>query len=159
IVGIGRLSSNWLVARLATLYVEIIRNTPVLLQLLFWYVLIGTALPGPRQAWQPLPGVFLSNRGMRMPAPIFDTIHLVMLGLAALGAVPSRWWARHCRQCQEATGHRPPLLLPALGFILVPPLALFFASGMPASLDVPALRGFNFSGGMGFSPEMTALTL
>jgi len=158
IVGIARLSSNWLVAKLAAVYVETIRNTPVLLQLLFWYVLIGTALPGPRQAWQPLPGLFLSNRGVRMPAPIFDSVHLMMLGLAVLGIGASVWWARRCRLRQEATGRRPPLLLPALGFILLPPLILFVAAGAPSSFDVPALRGFNFAGGMGFSPELTALT-
>ena len=159
IVGIARLSSNWLVAKLAAVYVEIVRNTPVLLQLLFWYVLIGTALPGPRQAWQPLPGFFFSNRGLRVPAPLFDTIHVAMLLLAAAGVLASLWWARRARQRQAATGQRPPVLLPSLGFILLPPLALFVAAGAPASFDVPVLRGFNFAGGLGLSPEMTALTL
>jgi general L-amino acid transport system permease protein len=82
----------------------------------------------------------------------------MMLGLAVIGIGASVWWARRCRLRQEATGQRPPLLLPALGLILLPPLILFVAAGAPSSFDVPALRGFNFAGGMGFSPELTALT-
>jgi general L-amino acid transport system permease protein len=159
VIGIARLSSNFLVAKLAAAYVEIVRNTPVLLQLLFWYVLIGSVLPGPRQAWQPLPGVFLSNRGLRFPAPIFDSTHDIMLMLAAAGAVLAFLWSRYAKHQQAATGHRPPVLVPTLVLVLVPPLLWFFAAGAPSSFDVPELRGFNFAGGIGFSPEMTALTL
>ena len=88
--GIARLSRNWLVARFATVYVETLRNIPVLLQLFFWYSLITEALPGPRQAFNPLPGVFLSARGLKLPEPVWQTIHLWM-GLAFLVGIAAAW--------------------------------------------------------------------
>src|SRR5437764_8168042 len=76
LIGLARLSSNWLVAKLAAIYVEAFRNIPLALQLLFWWALLRGAAPSPREAWQPLPGVFISNRGILFPVPREDPAHL-----------------------------------------------------------------------------------
>src|SRR5207302_9386235 len=103
VMGLARLSSNWLVAKLAAIYVETFRNIPLALQLLFWWALLREAAPSPRQAWEPLTGVFISNRGILFPVPVHDPAHLWMLLALAIGIVATvviRLWAR--RQ-QEAT--------------------------------------------------------
>src|SRR5712675_3351586 len=79
VMGLARLSSNWLVAKLAAIYVETFRNIPLLLQLFFWWALLREAAPGPRQAWEMLPGVFISNRGVVFPVPSPDPAHVWML--------------------------------------------------------------------------------
>src|SRR5205085_3198127 len=108
VMGLARLSSNWLVRKLAAIYVETFRNIPLALQLLFWWGLLRQAAPGPRQAWQPLPGVFVSNRGIAFPVPNQDPAFAWML-LALLVAVAGTWlvfrWARN-RQAQ--TGEQFP---------------------------------------------------
>ncbi len=157
LVGVARLSSNWLVARLATVYVEGLRNIPLLLQLFFWYSLITEALPVPRQALHPLPGVFLSNRGMRIPAVVWEAAHLWLLGALMLGILLTAVLIRWAGQRQEATGRRPPVLVPSILLIFGLPLAGFIALGSPLSLDVPQLTGFNFRGGSDLSPEFAAL--
>lgn len=157
VIGIARLSSNWLVAKLSSMYVEGIRNVPLLLQLFFWYSLITEALPTPRQAFHPLPGIFLSNRGMRVPSPIWEAAHLWVLAALLLGIALTFLLARWATARQEATGRRPPVLVPSILLILGLPLLGFILLGMPLTLDVPELRGFNFSGGADLSPEFAAL--
>lgn len=159
VVGIARLSSNWLVARLAATYVEGVRNIPLLLQLFFWYAFITEALPVPRQALHPMPGVFLSNRGMRIPGVVWETAHLWIGAALLLGIGLTLLLARRARLRQEATGRRPPVLAPAVGLVLGLPLLAFLLLGMPLALDVPELRGFNFSGGSNLSPEFAALLI
>ncbi len=157
VVGIARLSGNWLVARLATVYVEGVRNVPLLLQLFVWYAVITQTLPRPPEALNPLPGVFLSNRGLRLPTPVWETGHsLALLGLAA--AVVTAWlWARHARRRHEATGSRPPVLWPSVLLIAGLPVVGWLLGGAPTAMDVPSLRGFNFVGGTSISPEFAAL--
>jgi general L-amino acid transport system permease protein len=155
-VGIGRLSGNWLVARLATLYVEGVRNVPLLLQLFLWYGVV-TALPGPRQALNPLPGVFLSNRGLKVPVPEAHPLYPWLLAALAVGLVAAwalRRWAvaRHHR-----TGKAFPWAIAGTGVALGLPLLVFVAGGAPLAMDVPHLRGFNFAGGGTLSPEFAAL--
>jgi general L-amino acid transport system permease protein len=157
IAGIARLSRNWLVARFATIYVEGLRNIPVLLQLFFWYALIAEALPGPRQALNPLPGVFLSARGLKFPEPVWQTTHLVMLialfvGIAAAWAIG--WWARVRR---ERTGRLFPSIQVGIGMIVGLPVLTWILGGAPTEMNVPELRGFNFVGGVTVTPEFTAL--
>jgi general L-amino acid transport system permease protein len=159
VMGLARLSSNWLVSKLAQIYVETFRNIPLALQLLFWWGLLREAAPGPRQAWQPVTGVFVSNRGILFPVPQADTAHLWMLvafvvGLGATFAV--RRWAR---LRQERTGEQFPTGWTGFGLVIGLPLAVFLAGGAPATLDWPELRGFNFVGGTGVSPEFCALLL
>jgi general L-amino acid transport system permease protein len=157
IAGIARLSRNWLIAQFATLYVESLRNVPVLLQLFLWYALITQAFPLPRQALNPLPGVFLSARGIRLPTPVWGPTHLAMLvalivGIAAAFAVAT--WAR---RRQERTGQIFPVPATALGLIIGLPLIVFLAGGAPTAMDMPQLHGFNFDGGVAVSPEFAAL--
>jgi general L-amino acid transport system permease protein len=156
VVGIARLSGNWLVARLATLYVEGVRNVPLLLQLFVWYGIV-TSLPGPRQALNPLPGIFLSNRGLKVPLPEAHPIHPWLL-LALLGGFGLAWGVRRWAIARhDRTGRPFPWMLTGLGLTLGLPLVLFLAVGAPLAMDVPTLRGFNFAGGGTLSPEFAAL--
>jgi general L-amino acid transport system permease protein len=157
LVGIARLSSNWLVRKLALVYVEVFRNVPLLLQLLFWWAMFRELAPGPRQAWHILPGVFMSNRGLVFPVPVAHPIH-AWVGLAfVLGIVAAIAFAKYARRRQEATGQQLPVGLAALALIVGLPAAVFLVGGAPLAMDVPALKGFNFSGGHAITPEFTAL--
>jgi general L-amino acid transport system permease protein len=159
IIGIARLSSNFLVAKLASIYVEVIRNIPVLLQLFFWYAVIGESLPSPRQALNPVPGVFLSNRGLKFPALGDDPIW-IWVGLAILVAFVGVWFlARWARKRQEATGQQFPTVLASIGVLIALPLLTWLVGGAPTVLDLPELQGFNFRGGTNISPEFAALLL
>src|SRR5258708_4881775 len=159
LMGLARLSGNWLVARLAQTYVEAFRNIPLALQLLFWWALLREAAPGPRQAWQILPDVFVSNRGIAFPLPQGHPAFLWMALALVIGAVGTWFvirWA-HARQAQ--TGQQFPTGWVGLALILGLPLLVFLGFARPLTLDVPALKGFNFSGGASFSPEFGALLL
>jgi len=156
IMGVARLSRNWLIAKLASVYVELMRNMPLLLQLFFWYTLITEKMPGPRQAYTPLPGVFLSNRGLKIPALQGDAIDAIVLGLAmaiVLVLVLAHW----ARKRQDASGHIFSIMPWALLILAGLPLLGWWISGASLALDVPVLRGFNFVGGLTLSPEMAAL--
>jgi len=155
--GIARLSRNWLVARFATVYVEGLRNVPVLLQLFFWYSLISEALPHPRQALNPVPGVFLSNRGFKLPQPIWESTHVAM-ALALMAGIVIAWIiARWARRRQEQTGQLFPVFRFGAAVILGLPLLAYLVGGAPTAMDVPELRGFNFRGGITITPEFAAL--
>ncbi|MCL4799071.1 MAG: ABC transporter permease subunit [Burkholderiales bacterium] len=157
LVGLARLSRNWLVAKLAAGYVEFVRNVPLLVQLFFWYAVITENLPVPREAVEPLPGVFLVNRGIFFPVPAWSAVHGWMLAAFAGGvfaAVAYAWWAR---RRQARTGRRPPVLAGAAALLLLPPAIVWLAGGAPARLSVPELAGFNFAGGAHLSPEFAAL--
>jgi general L-amino acid transport system permease protein len=159
LVGLGRLSSNWLVARLATLYVEIVRNVPLLLQLFVWYFAVLKALPAPRQSLALPLGAFLNVRGLYLPDPIgLPGIGFVAAaGLLALPlALALLVWAGRRRR---ATGRRFPAVLTALGLILGVPLAVFALAGAPLTFAMPRLKGFNVEGGLVVQPEFLALLL
>ena len=158
LIGIARLSKNWLVAKLAGVYVEVIRDIPVLLQLFFWYTLLQ-GLPGPRQSFNPLPGVFLSNRGLRFPFIDWYDSYLWCLLAFVVGVVCTVVINRKATAKQEATGVRPMTWPAILGSLVGLPLLAWLAVGAPLTPDVPALRGFNFAGGFALSPEYGALTI
>ena len=158
IIGIGRLSKNWLIAKAAAIYVEVIRDIPVLLQLLFWYSLLNT-LPPVRQAIEPIPGVFLSNRGIRIPVLDWQQAHSWAFAAFLLGLIGMIAWSGVAKKRQDETGLRPPLWPVALGLLVVFPLIVWAALGAPFNLDVPIKGGFNFRGGGLISPEYIALTL
>jgi general L-amino acid transport system permease protein len=159
VMGLARLSGNWLVAKLAQIYVETFRNIPLLLQLFFWWQLLNKAAPPPRQAWQILPDVFVSNRGLAYPvpaaSPAFKWVALAFGVGIVLTWVVRRWAARR----QAATGQQFPTGWATLGLVVGLPAVAFIAGGAPLALDAPALHGFNFSGGSAVSPEFTALLL
>ncbi|MEN3378635.1 MAG: ral L-amino acid transport system permease protein [Hyphomicrobiales bacterium] len=159
IVGIARLSKNWLIGNVATCYVELIRNVPLLLQLLFWYNAVLKALPDMRDSWS-LPGsIFLNNRGFFAPYPIFEpriswVVGTFMVGV--VGAIAYRVWAV---KKQERTGEQSPVALVALGLIVGLPIIAFFVAGMPATLEFPEKGRFNIRGGMEILPELVALLI
>jgi general L-amino acid transport system permease protein len=159
VMGLARLSGNWLVAKLAQIYVETFRNIPLLLQLFFWWGFLNKAAPAPRQAWQILPDVFVSNRGIVFPVPQASPadpwIALALLVGVVLTFVVRRW----AKQRQAATGQQFPTGWVGLGLIIGLPAIVFIAAGAPLALDVPSLKGFNFSGGSSMSPEFAALLL
>lgn len=155
-VGVARLSSNWIVSRMAAAFVEIVRNIPLLLQLIVWYTVIGK-LPGPRDALEPLPDVFLTNRGLKLPWPQEDPAHAFILAAAAVGVVAAFVVARWARRRRETTGQRFPTSYAVAGLALGLPGLVFFASGMPLVWDIPRLQGFNFAGGVTITPEFAAL--
>ncbi len=159
VVGIARLSSNWLVARLATAYVEIVRNVPLLLQLFFWYFAVLKNLPSPRQSYVLPGGAYFNVRGLYLPALVPQPGFGAVLGAAAAGILASGalwWWAR---RRQALTGEGFPVLWAALAAVIGLPLAVFLAAGRPLAVDYPELGGFNFQGGIAVLPELIALLL
>jgi general L-amino acid transport system permease protein len=157
VIGVARLSSNWLVVRLASLYVETVRNVPLLLQLFFWYTVITGLLPSVRQAMQLLPGVYLSKSGLMFPAPVPHAGHPYMAAAFVIGCGLAWGYRGRARRHQEATGQVPRLLLPSLGLILGPPLLVWLVSGAPTALDVPVFTRFSFRGGGSITPEFLSL--
>jgi general L-amino acid transport system permease protein len=159
-IGLARLSSNWLVARLATVYIEIIRNIPLLLQILFWYFAVLQALPQPRDSMAFLGDLFfLNNRGFYAPKPIFeDGFGWVALAfLAALAAVIGI--ARWARRRREATGQPFPTFSVAIGLLVGLPLLAFLLTGMPLAFEHAEMGRFKLEGGLVLLPELVALTL
>ena len=127
------MSTNWLISKLASFYVETVRNIPVLLQLIVWWDILRVSAPGPREAWQPLPDVFISNRGVIYPVPIYNPVHL-WVGLALLlGIVASVFVTRWARARQMATGEQFPVLKVNAALIIGLPLLVFVIGGMPRS--------------------------
>lgn len=157
VIGLARLSSNWLVSRLATIYVEVLRNVPLLVQLFFWYAIIAENLPGPRAALDPLPGVFLSNRGIAVPTLITEAAHSWVLAAFLLGVVLAWRVAVWARRRQARTGAQFHAFWAGVAIALGLPLIVFLAAGAPMRLEVPALAGFNFVGGATLTPEFAAL--
>ena len=158
VVGVARLSKNWLIARLSAVYVEVIRDIPVLLQLLFWYTALQ-GLPAPRNSFHPLPGVFLSNRGIKVPLVEWSSPFWWALAALVIGVVGTVAWSRTATRNQEATGVRPKVWPAALVFLVGFPVLVWGALGAPFAVEMPELRGFNFVGGLTLSPEYGALTL
>jgi len=157
VVGIARLSPNWLLQRIAGAYVELIRNLPLLFQILFWYLAVLGALPGPRQSYSLFGEVFLSNRGLFIPRPIYDDGFVWVVAafvLAVIASIAVRLWAR---RRQLATGEQFPVLWTSLGLVIGLPAIALVATGFPISFEAPVLRGFNFAGGIRVIPEFVAL--
>ena len=157
LIGIGRLSRNWLVARLCTAYVETLRNIPLAVQLFFWYAVIKDNLPDVRHALHPFPGVFLSQRGLAMAVPADNPVNSWIVLAVVIGAVASAGVGRWARRRQAATGQPFPTLWVGAGLIVALPLLTWLAAGAPTAFDMPVLRGFNFRGGVALIPEFVTL--
>lgn len=159
LVGVARLSANWLVSRLAAAYIEVLQDVPVLLQLFFWYALFYESFPGPREALNPLPGVFLCNRGLIFGIPAAHPAFPAM-GWAFLAACAGAWALRRwAYRRQDRTGRAFPVVQASLTLLLGVPGLVWVAYGTPTAMDVPHLAGFNFRGGVTVSPEFSALLL
>ena len=157
IVGIARLSKNWLVAKTAAGYVETIRNIPLLLQLLFWYNAVLKALPEIRESFIVPGGIYLNNRGLFLPLPVFKSgfgFVLAALAVGVIGAIAFYVWAR---KRQEQTGQQAPVFTVALALIVGLPLAALALAGFPLGFEYPQSGRFNINGGIEVLPEFAAL--
>jgi general L-amino acid transport system permease protein len=156
VIGIARLSPNWLLRKLSTAYIETIRNIPVLLQLIFWYTILTETLPRPQQAFD---SVFLSNRGLFLPAPV-DALGWWLALLGLLLSIPAViWFRRVARAHQDRTGEAWPTGLISVGIVVGLGVLGWLAGGAPAAFTSPELQGFNFRGGARVSPEFLALLI
>jgi general L-amino acid transport system permease protein len=159
VVALGRLSPNWLLSRIAGAYVEGVRNVPLLFQILFWYLAVLGALPGPRQSISLFGSFFLSNRGLIIPKPIADP-GLGPFALAALAAiVASLILQRYARRQLFEKGRSIRIWPYVLGMLIGLPLLAILVFGIPFTLEFPELKGFNFAGGTRVIPEFVALTV
>jgi general L-amino acid transport system permease protein len=157
-VGIARLSSNWLIAKLAEAYIEILRNIPLLLQIFFWYFAVLRALPRPKQSLELADSFFLNNRGLFIPDPVFGegrTLILYSFIAAILISIGIAVWSK---QRQNKTGQTFPVFYSSIGLLISFVFLSLLATGFPVTFDYPELKGFNFKGGIKLIPELVALT-
>lgn len=159
ILGIARLSKNWLISRLATVYIEVIRNVPLLLQIFFWYFAVLRALPAPRQSLVAFDAFFINNRGFFVPRALPEPLFWATAIACGLGIVATIVLARFSKKRQEETGQRLPVLWPGLGMIIGLPIVVLLITGVPFSWEYPELKGFNFVGGVSLIPEFAAMLL
>lgn len=159
IIGVARLSKNWLLSRVAAVYIEVFRNLPLLLQILFWYTVVLQALPSPRNSLSLVDAVFLNVRGLFLPAletyPGAGWVGLSVL-VSLIGAIAIHRF-KHRRQQQ--TGQLIPAWRLSALVMVVLPLATFFLAGKPLDVEYPELKGFNFRGGIDVMPELFALLI
>lgn len=156
VVGVAQLSDNWLLARLAESYVEFLRNIPLLLHLLFWYAIL-LSLPVARNAIELLPDVFLSNRGIRLPAPVWHPAYGGVSAVLMVALAVTVLMHRRATLVQHSTGRRPRIWPVAFVVLLVAPAATWMMLGAPFDLDVPVRDRFAFRGGSVITPELAAL--
>jgi general L-amino acid transport system permease protein len=159
LIGIARLSTNWLVSRLAAVFIEVFQDIPILLQLFFWYAFFYEVLPSPRQALSPFTGVFLCNRGLIFAIPQFHPAHTYMAVAFLAGCVSVYFLRRWARKRQAKSGMVFPVFSVSVGILTLLPLLAWLAGGTPTAMSVPELKGFNFQGGLSVSPEFGALLL
>ena len=158
-IGIARLSSNWLISKMATIYIEVIRNIPLLLQIFFWYFAVLRSVPAPRNSVELADTFFLNNRGLYSPAPIFESGFSAIPIALLIAIVAVILLARWARKRQEATGQPFHTVYVSTAIIIGLPLLAALATGMPLSWEYPELKGFNFVGGLVMIPEFVALLL
>ncbi|HHC6562044.1 TPA: amino acid ABC transporter permease [Vibrio parahaemolyticus] len=158
-MGVARLSTNWLVSRLAAVYIETFRNIPLLLQIFFWYFAVLQALPSARQSLSLGEAIFLNVRGLYFPAPVFNEGSGVVIAAFVIGLIATISISIWATNKQRLTGQQTPMGRIGLGLLVGLPLLVYFVSGMPISLEYPELIGFNFKGGISIIPELAALLL
>lgn len=163
LIGIARLSKNWMVAKVAMVYVETLRNIPLLVQLLFWYIAVLGPLPQPRNSLEMGAGFFINSRGLFMPRPIYASDAWAILAALAIGIVGTIFYRRWAKAEQIRTGRQSPVGLVTLGLILGLPVAtwiiLALVGANPITFEVPEKGTFNLRGGMQILPEFVALLL
>jgi len=159
IIGVARLSTNWLISKLAAIYIEVMQDIPVLLQLFFWYAIFYESLPPPMEAICPGAGIYLCNRGVAFTIPEAHPAHPYMLLALGVGCVIAYGMRRWARKRQERTGQTFPVFRVSIATLIGLPLVTWLAFGAPLKMDVPKLEGFNFQGGIMVSPEFIALLM
>lgn len=157
LVGIGRLSKNFMVAKLSMVYVETFRNIPILLQILFWYNVVLASLPSPRQSLAYFDSIFFNNRGLYIPRPILESGFMAVTIAFVIALVSVFYLSKWSKKRHDETGEDFPLIWASLGILIAAPTLVFFLSGMPATLEIAQLKGFNFKGGWTLIPELLAL--
>jgi general L-amino acid transport system permease protein len=157
LVGVGRLSSNWMVSKLSMVYVETFRNIPILLQILFWYNVVLASLPSPKQSISFFDSIFFNNRGLYIPKPLLES-GFIWVGIAFIIAIIAViYLSNWAKKRHDETGESFPLFFVSLAILIGSPLLVFILSGSPATLDYAKLTGFNFKGGWTLIPELLAL--
>ena len=159
ILGVLRLSKNWLIRKLSAAYIETFRNIPVLLQILFWYNVVLRSLPSPRQSIGLFGDIFLNNRGLYIPEPSLNTTTISIIISVFFVFVFLFFLNKWANKRQELTGEDFPVLLTGIGLLIVVPFLTYFISGANFNFSHPHLTGFSFQGGKQFYPEFVALTL
>jgi len=159
IVALGRLSPNWLVSRIAGGYVELIRNLPLLFQILFWYLAVLSTLPNPRQSVSIFGSAFLSNRGLVIPKAIEHEGLPAFLVAAVIAIIASLLLRSYSRRALFQRGQRIRIWPYVLGLLIGLPVIAIAVFGIPVTFEFPVLKGFNFAGGSRVIPEFVALTL
>ena len=159
VIGVARLSRNWLVSMLAAVYIETFRNIPLLLQILFWYFAVFLNLPSPSEALSVGDTVFLTLRGLYLPRPVAEAGFAWTMFAFAAAVAGVLLLVRWSRRRQERTGEIFPAFLVSAALVIALPLAVFLATGSPLGWVVPQLEGFNFTGGLSVIPELGALLM
>lgn len=158
-LGIARLSTNWLVARLATVYIEIVRNVPLLLQIFFWYFAVLRSLPGPNESTSLFGLFYLNNRGFFLPSVSLDGSGLALAGAFVIGLGLAAGAAAYAKRHRLKTGQQVPAVRFAPLLVIVLPVLTFIFGGMGVNVEVPELQGFGFRGGLSLIPEFMSLVL
>jgi len=158
LIGVLRLSNNWLIKKLAAGYIDIFRNIPILLQILFWYNILISALPSPKQSIDFFGSIFMNNRGLYLPLPEMNLTTILVVSSFVISIIAIFVLNKWANKRQEDTGEDFPVILVGLGLLIFVPIIAYFIGGSNFNFDYPALRGFNFTGGKVISPEFLALT-
>ena len=156
-MGVLRLSKNWLIARLALAYVELLRNVPLLIQIIFWYLGVFALLPKVKQSADFLGIAFLNNRGLYVPSPMPGDLFWMTIAAFVAGVVAAFLIRRWARRRQEQTGQQFPSFWAGLGVIVILPGVVYMGTGMPLAWDIAELKGFNYQGGFALPPAFLAL--
>jgi general L-amino acid transport system permease protein len=159
IVGIARLSRNWLLNKLATVFVEVIRNIPVLLQLIFVYVVVLAALPQPRESFAIGESLFINTGGLFLPLPIALPGFNLTIAALIVAIIAVLLLARWARARREATGQPFPTFWTALAILVLLPVATFLVTGSPLEFEYPQANRFRIQGGLVMRPELVAIVL
>jgi general L-amino acid transport system permease protein len=157
LLGVARLSSNFLMSKLALVYIETFRNIPILLQILFWYNVVLAALPSPRQSITYFDSVFLNNRGLLLPEPILENGSGAVIIAFVLAIAAVIYLVRWSRKRHDDTGQEFPILKVSIALLILAPTLVYFVAGQPITAEYPVLKGFNFNGGITIIPELLAL--
>jgi general L-amino acid transport system permease protein len=157
-IGVLRLSKNWLIRKLAAAYIDIFRNIPILLQILFWYNVVLKALPSPRDSIDFFGTIFINNRGFIIPRPEMNGTTISVICSFFIAAVVIYFINKWANKRQEETGQDFPVILVGIGIFIAFPIIAYFVGGANFNFDYPKLGGFNFRGGKSISPEFLALT-
>jgi len=157
-IGVLRLSNNWIVKKMAAAYIDIFRNIPILLQILFWYNVVLKMLPVPKKSLEFAGEIFLNKRGLYIPQPDMNATTISVLAAIGIAFLAIFFLNRWSNKKQEETGKGFSMLFPGIGILIVLPILAYFIGGANFNFDYPALKGFNFRGGKTISPEFLALT-